>query len=488
VNVTTRRFAAVLGLLAFAMPYGASAAAVPLDALATVRFALAHAPAVLSKEADFAQLTATYDQRRAAEFPAIDGQLQNQIARSAHQNGSFAQFGIQPVSNFSQNTAQVTSTYNLYNGTAQVQAQQARRNADAAKGDVGRQMEQTALDAVSGFYDLAARRQAIVVAENDLAYQRLLLESAVASEKVGRVAGVDVLRARVAVTRSESTLVQVRTDEANARESLAVRIGAEAETPFAVPAVLPEPPLPEQRSIDSLAAAAAASRPDVAAAKAAYDAARLGDAEVDADLRPTVALQGSFGSQVAPTTYVQTQQSIDAQNAAAIANYELEKKLFPGVPFPPPVLTPAVVRGGPGFWQFGIVSNFSLPFIDYGARAANHRAARAQIASAEANYSNARAAVEADVRSAARNAQAAAEKLELAKQSATLARESARIAQLQYKNGVISFNDANQIEQTAISAEDDLIAARVNYVVAVVALRLSLGPSDPAAATDLRNG
>jgi len=118
----------------------------------------------------------------------------------------------------------------------------------------------------------------------------------------------------------------------------------------------------------------------------------------------------------------------------------------------------------------------------------DYRAARAQIASAEANYSNARAAVEADVRSAARNAQAAAEKLELAKQSATLARESARIAQLQYKNGVISFNDANQIEQTAISAEDDLIAARVNYVVAVVALRLSLGPSDPAAATDLRNG
>jgi len=148
--------------------------------------------------------------------------------------------------------------------------------------------------------------------------------------------------------------------------------------------------------------------------------------------------------------------------------------------------TPAVVRGGPGFWQFGITSTFTLPFIDYGVRAANHRAARAQIASADANYRNALAAVEADVRSAARDAQATAEKLELAKQSERLARESARIAQLQYKNGVISFNDAASIQQTALSAENDLIAARANYVIAVVRLRLSLGPTDPAAATDVR--
>ncbi len=213
----------------------------------------------------------------------------------------------------------------------------------------------------------------------------------------------------------------------------------------------------------------------------------MGDASVDSDLRPTVQLSGAFGSQVSPTSYVQEQQEIDSSNAAAIANYELEKQLFPGVNFPPPVLTPPVVRGGPGFWQIGVTSTFTLPFIDYGTRAANHRAARAQIASAEANYRNALAAVEADVRSAARDAQATAEKLELAKQSDALARESARIAQLQYKNGVISFNDATQIQQTALSAENDLIAARANYVIAVVRLRLSLGPTDPAAAADVRN-
>ena len=457
----------------------------PLDGVATVRYALAHAPIVLAKQATLATQVANFDQKRAAEFPVVDGQLENQIARSAHTNGAFAQFGISPTSNFSQNTAQLTSTYNLYNGTQQVAAQQARRGAEGAADDVARQAEQTALDATTGFYGLAARRQAVVVAENDLRYQQQLLDSAIAGEKVGRVAGVDVLRAQVAVTRSESTLVQARADEADAREALAVQIGATAETFFVLPATLPEP-APPQKSIEVLASAAAASRPDVASAKAAFDAARLGDAAVDSDLRPTVQLSGAFGSQVSPTTYVQTQQSIDAQNAATIANYELEKQLFPGVPFPLPVLIPPVVRGGPGFWQFGITSTFTLPLLDYGARAANHRAARAQITSAEANYRNAVAAVEADVRSAARDALATSEKLELAKQSASLARETARIAQLQYKNGVISFNDATQIEQTALSAENDLIAARANYVIAVVRLRLSLGPTDPAAAADVR--
>ena len=459
----------------------------PLDGAATVRYALAHAPVVLAKQATLAVQVANFDKQRANEFPVIDGQLQNQIARSAHTNGSLAQFGISPTNNFSQNTAQITSTYNLYNGTLQIDAQQAKRTADGAADDVQRQAEQTALDVTTSFYGLAARRQAVIVAENDLRYQQQLLDSARASEKFGRVAGVDVLRAQVAVTRSEATLVQARADEADGREALAVQIGATADTSFALPAQLPEPPLPTQKSIEVLAAAAAAARPDVASAKAAFDAARLGDASVDSDLRPTVQLSGAFGSQVSPTSYVQEQQEIDSSNAAAIANYELEKQLFPGVNFPPPVLTPPVVRGGPGFWQIGVTSTFTLPFIDYGTRAANHRAARAQIASAEANYRNALAAVEADVRSAARDAQATAEKLELAKQSDALARESARIAQLQYKNGVISFNDATQIQQTALSAENDLIAARANYVIAVVRLRLSLGPTDPAAAADVRN-
>ena len=73
----------------------------------------------------------------------------------------------------------------------------------------------------------------------------------------------------------------------------------------------------------------------------------------------------------------------------------------------------------------------------------------------------------------------------LAKASAQLARESARIAQLQYKNGLISFTDVTATEQTALSAENDLVAARVAYVVSDIRLRMTLGPADPAAAANV---
>ncbi len=473
-----------VGLLGAAPAADAQRAPMNLDALSAVRYALDHAPVILAKKASVDQLTATFTQRRAAEYPSFNGQLQNQIARSSNAQGSFAQFGISPDSNFSQNTAQVTSTYNLYNATAQITAEQAKRDAESANAELHVQEEQTTLDVSNAFYSLAARREAVVLAENDLAYQQQLLDIARASEKVGRVAGVDVLRAQVAATRSQSTLVQVRADEANAREALAVQIGASPDATFAVSAV-PEPPMPKA-SVAALTAIAKVTRPEVLSAKATLQAARLGDAGIDSDLHPTVSMNGSFGNQNSPTNSVLTQQQIDLSNAEAIANFNLQRALFPGVAFPAPVLSGPVSRGRVGFWQFNITSSFSLPIIDYGTRAANHRAARAQIASADAAYTNALDFVESDVRAAARNVQAAFEKLALAKQSAQLARESARIAQLQYKNGLISFTDATQTEQTALSAENDLVAARVTYVVALVKLRLALGPPDPVAAADLR--
>ena len=457
-----------------------------LDAPSAVRYALTHAPVLLAREADIAGAISTFVQKRATEYPSIAGQLQNQIAKSSNLSGSFAEFGIAPVGNFSQNTAQVLSSYNLYNGSAQIAAEQAKRMIENASGQLRVQQETTALGVSTDFYNLAALRRAVTLDENDVAYQQQLLDAARAQEKVGRIAGVDALRAQVAVSRSQSTLVQARADEANARDALAVEIGASTETTFAVPADLPEPSLP-RASTDSLIAIAKVNRPEVAAAEATLEAARLGDAAIDTDLRPTVQMTGAFGSQVSPTNYVVEQEEINAQNAAAVANYNLERQLFPGVNFQAPTLVPAVTRGGPGFWQFGITSTFTVPFIDYGTRAANHRAARAQIASAQASYQVAVDGVVRDVRAAVRNVQAAYDKLTLAKASAQLARESARIAQLQYRNGLISFTDVTQTEQTALSAENDLVAARVAYIVSDIRLRLTLGPSDPVVAASVSN-
>jgi len=264
-----------------------------------------------------------------------------------------------------------------------------------------------------------------------------------------------------------------------------VQIGAPADTTFRVPDTLPEPPAPTTPAA-LLGTLAKANRPEIAAARAAFDVSKYADAQVDSDLRPTLQANASFGSQVSPTSFVQQQQQIDATNAQALASYQQQKILFPNIALTSPVLIPPVDRHKPGFWQFNIVSTFAVPLYDYGQRAAAHHAARAQIDSSLAALYNAYDLVQADVDAASRNVTAAAQRLGLAKLSDRAARESARIAQLQYKAGLISFTDATQTEQTALSAANDLIAARVNYVTAIIRLRVALAPPDPAAAADLR--
>jgi outer membrane protein TolC len=190
---------------------GAAKPGVAFDGYATVAYALTHAPTLLAQRATVLNLDSQFTKARAAEYPTATGELQNQIQKQGNSSGQFAQFGITPTSNFSQNTAELSSTYNLFNGTAQIAAQQAKRQVDNAKFELQRQEEQTAIAVTNAFYALAANRENVVVDEGDLAYQRDLLATAVAEEHVGRVAGVDVLRAQVAVERSSRRAPTKRT-------------------------------------------------------------------------------------------------------------------------------------------------------------------------------------------------------------------------------------------------------------------------------------
>ena len=458
---------------------------VSLDGPATVAYALSHAPALLAQRATISNDDSSFTKARAGEFPATNGELQNQISRSHNSNGQFAQIGLSPTNNFSQNTAQLSTTYDLFNGTKTLAAGQAKRQLQSAIFELARQEEQTSISVTNAFYQLAAEHGIVTLDEADLRYQQALLETARASERVGRVAGVDVLRAEVNVSRSTSTLVQARTDEANSREALAVQIGAPADTTFRVPDPLPEPALPAT-PVTVLETTAKMNRPEIGSARANLDVSKYADAQVDNDLRPTVQASAAFGSQVSPTSFVQQQQQIDASNAQALASYQAQKQLFPNVAIPLPVLIPNVNRHQPGFWQFNIVSTFSVPLFDFGQRAAAHHAARAQIDASLGALFNAYDIVRSDVDASSRNLGSAAQRLDLAKLSERSARESARIAQLQYKAGLISFTDVTQTEQTALSTANDLLAARVNYVTALIRLRVALAPPDPASAADLR--
>jgi len=472
--VSSRRaIAALLVALFAASPAGQARAATPatsgpLDLPGAVRYALAHDPTVLSDRATAEQDEVTFVEDHAAEFPTLAGQLQNQLQKTnGYAGGTLLQYGIQPETVFSLNTAQITSTWGFYNGAAQLQAQSAKRTVEAALDSLTRAQQQLAQDVATAWYTAVQKRDAVRLAQGDLAYQQALLATAQAEEKVGRVAGVDVLRAQANELHSAANLVGAQADDANARDALAQRIGAPAGTAFALPDALPEPAFPTA-SVDTLVAIAKAGRPDVAAADAQVAVARLAEAQIDTDLRPQFQLSGSFGNQTSPTAF-----GYAAANAAE--NAALYRQL--GLPIP----STTIVRGVPGFWTIAAQETFTLPLMDYGTRRAKHRAARAQLDAALAQLNSTEGAVETGVRQAYRSARAAQATVTYSEEAERLGAESARIAQLQYRNGLISLTDVLSAQQTALTNANDLIASRVSYLESLIALRVSIGVADPVA-------
>ncbi len=324
-------------------PAAGRAADAPLTLHAAVAYALDHNSAIAARRATVAQDNATFVRLRAAELPSITGMLQSQLDRSQNQNGSLAQFGISPASEFSQNTAQIGSTWNIYTGSsAQIQAQEAKRTLEGAQLDLQRAEQQLASDIATAFYNLAARRETVRLDQGDRAYQGELLDAARAQERDGRIAEVDVLRAQVNTLRSDVTLATAQNDEADAREALAQQIGAPPDTTFAA-GPIPEPALPAT-PLAAMVATARDHRSDVLSARAALAYARLTLANTDTDLFPQVQITGSFGSQYSPTT----------------------------VPYSPVTVLPTGVRGSPGFWTLGATAN--LHRADHRLRHARRRA------------------------------------------------------------------------------------------------------------------
>ncbi|BDE05466.1 transporter [Vulcanimicrobium alpinum] len=453
---------AALAAVAFFVVPAAAQPAPPLDLRGAVRFALDHDPTVLNRRAALAQNEATYAKNHAAEFPSLAATLQNQLSKgNGNSGGSFQQFGLSQASVFSQNLAQIGSNWTLYNGSlAQIQAQEAKRNVEAARFDEKRAEQQLASDVAAAWYNAVQQREAVRFADGDRTYQQQLLDAARAQERVGRVAGVDVLRAQVNELRSEATLTSSRAAAANAREALAQRIGAPPDTAFALPVDLPEPP-PPTTPLAALIAQALDARSDIGSARAQVAVARLADAAIESDRRPQLTLSASLGNSESPTSGTAS-------------------RFVPGFGL---VAGNAVQR--PGFWNLGATESFTLPVIDYGSRRAAHRAARAQLDAALAALASDESGVATDVRQALRGVQTANANLATQREGTRLGLESARIAQLQYRNGLISLTDAAAAQQSALSAANDLVAARVAYLNALVRLRTAVGTADALAVVDV---
>jgi outer membrane protein len=442
-----------------------------------VSFALAHDPTVATKRAAVTQAAHAVAVQAGQTFPTVSGTLQNILQKQQNYGGVYSVIGLAPQTTFSQNTAEIGTNYTLNAGGLGL-LQLAADNATlaSAREDLQRSEQQVASNVTNAFFDVAQKEGIVALDESDLSYQEALVAAARIKNREGVVAGVDVLRARVAQAKSESTLVGAKADVANASESLAHVVGAPLDTPFAVPAAVPQPPLPAG-AIDELAATAIGQRPDVLSARKTLLSAIETRKGWSRELFPSLQLTASLGNQYSPTESALLQSELDSQFAL-----QNQQRIAIGLPPLPLSFRPTAPRGSPGFWQVGLTSTFTLPFVDYGQRHTERINDDAQIAADEATLASVVSQAEVDVRQQYRAAQTALAQLAYAKEEAALGLEAAHIAQLQYRSGVIALADVIQAQQTSVQAQTDLVDARVAYVDAVVALRVALGTYDPRAA------
>jgi outer membrane protein len=426
----------------------------PMTLQEAVSYALSHDPTVAAKYAAVTEQAHAVAVQAGQSLPTVNAMLQNIMQKEENYGGVYQLIGIAPQSSFSQNTVSVGTNYTLNSGgLGFLQLASAHAQLAATREDLARAEDLVAQNVTNAFFNVAQKKGIVALDRSDLTYQQALLSAARIKAREGAAAGVDVLRARVAQAKSASTLVGAEADVENALDSLAHTVGAPLGTPFAVPAVIPEPALPSG-TLDALEQVAIVQRPDVTSARKALLAARETREGWDRELFPSLQIQASLGNQYSPT------------EAALLQS-------FSHVPIP---------RGSPGFWQIGLTSTFTLPLLDYGQRHTERVNDDAQIASDETTLANVISQAMLDVREQYRAARTAQQQLAYAKEEATLGSEAARIAQLQYRSGVIALADVIQAQQTAVQGETDLVDARVSYVDAVVSLRVALGTYDPRSA------
>jgi outer membrane protein TolC len=434
----------------------ALAAPGPMTLPDAVAYALTHNSTVATQIANVTQAQHQYALQSEIAYPTVNGTLQSFLSKSANLEGQYAAIGAVQQSEVSQNTASVGITnWNLTTGGFSFLTLAAvRSQIEQAQNTLANTEDQIATNVTNSYYGIVARKAIVDVDVVTLNYQNVLVNVAKAREKAGAAAGVDVLQAQTSAAKSESALVADRASVVDASEALAQQIGAPIQTPFVLPAAVPEPPLP-QGTIDTLVGIAEVNRPDVEAARDAVLAATYTRKGWNVELYPQVSISAALGNQFSPVP----------------RPYEL-------TPLGLPVLVngqPVYQHGSAGFWSLQAISTFTLPLIDYNARHSERVNDEALLTSAKSTFSQTRLQAELDVRQSYRAAQTAQSQLMWAKEEAATGTESARIAQLQYKVGVKSIYDVLQAQQAAAQAVYDLVNARVSYVEAIVKLRVALG-------------
>lgn len=343
--------------------------------------------------------------------------------------------------------------------SATVDLKNARRALDSSASALAEARQQLALTVAEAYFGVL--RQQRLVASSDRALERAhhLKAASDARSKVGLATQLDVLRAELLASQSESNLTAQREALQSALDQLKLLLGRSLDVPLEI---APEDPI----AISDLVAR------DLTGTGVVTD---IGERSGAIELNQLV--QHTLRSR--PEVRESHERIADAQRAATVARWNLLPQVNLNASYTRRGLgssDPKFLNRLYGGWRLGLTSAYTL----------DRTAGDAGVGLAEISLQAARRAaldteqrIAAEVRRAHRAWIRSAEAIAIQQKALELAEQQLRLAQLRYERGLAGNFDVVDAEANVVQAQSALISAQIDRVLAALAMQRAIGVLDP---------
>jgi outer membrane protein TolC len=298
--------------------------------------------------------------------------------------------------------------------TAQAAAYELEWNRDVVKALVIRE-----------YYDLVRQRKLREVQESDLDAKKRNLEQVEAFYKIGSRTKADFLQARVDMSNSELLLITRKNAEAIAEARLKSRLNLPQDSPIEIDESIEFSP--SDFNMDTEVAFMFEHRSDLLASKQRIEAA-------DANL--SVAEKGRYPTLGAGFSYGWNDRSFPSDGAVFKRDY---------------------------VWSLGVFLDWNL--FDRFQTKAGIQDAKAQRRITEYDLQQAKIDAVLDLKQIMLNLDQATQRLSLAEETVNAAQENQRLAEERYRVGAGTILETIQSNSSLVSAQAQLIDARVDYLI-----------------------
>ena len=259
---------------------------------------------------------------------------------------------------------------------------------------------------------------------------KVSLDQAVANHQAGTAPLLDELRARVDYQTQQQTLISAQNQYQKDKIALARAIGLPLEQSYELADQAPFKPL-DNVDVNAAVQQGLARRQDLQALQQQVEGARASRSAATAERYPTIAFSGDYGD-IGPTL-------------------------------------------GHSHGTFDVVGTASVPLFEEAKLRGDARDAQAQLEQKQAQLSDIRGQISADVRNSILDIEAAAKQVSVATSNAALAKEALSEAQQRYAAGVSDNLAVSQAQASMAQADDQLVSSLYQHNVAKLSLARAMG-------------